>query len=359
MQLIQILILFINIINIGSFKTFFNINLKRNHLIQNKNIQNKNLILFYNNNNNTNTIIEKYKKPNKINSFLKLIRSNNIVPTFLLCFSGGWIMNPSIEKLINSPQFIVSTIDTILIMSASMVLNDIYDIEIDKINSHNRPLVNGEIKIKEALFFALLLIGISEYLALAFLPDNLKFIIQLAIIQISIYTPILKRIIIIKNISCASLVSFSLFFTGLSSSDRNLITLNKNFGLLSIAMSLIFLGSWCNELLLDMRDIKGDRSNKIITIPTLFGNKFSWIFSNFLLSVNILSNTLSISYLYNNPIIGSFIPIILSPLLLNLYKIRRDNYSEESIINYMKYSNFPLLVLLFYLCLLSNYRIII
>jgi 4-hydroxybenzoate polyprenyltransferase len=61
---------------------------------------------------------------------------------------------------------------------------------------------------------------------------------------------------------------------------------NKNFGLLSIAMSLIFFGSWCNELLLDMRDKEGDQG-KILTVPTLFGNQFSWLFSNFILIFSI------------------------------------------------------------------------
>ena len=64
------------------------------------------------------------------------------------------------------------------------------------------------------------------------------------------YTPILKRITLIKNISCASLVSFSLFFSALASSQSTMLLSNKNFGLLSITMGYIFFGSLSNELLL-------------------------------------------------------------------------------------------------------------
>ena len=120
-------------------------------------------------------------------------------------------------------------------------------------------------------------------------------------------------------------------------------------------MSLLFFGSLSNELLLDMRDIDGDKSNFINTFPVLFGNKNSWIFINIILYYGIISNTLSIYYLYDNKIIAGLIPIILSPLLINLYKIKKENYSKEIIVNYMKYSNYPLVILLFYLCLLARF----
>lgn len=189
---------------------------------------------------NTNRKIDKVITPtNKIKSLFELIRPNNIIPTTLLCFSGGWIINPSINNLFHSIPFIVSTINTILILSTSMILNDIYDIKIDKINYPNRPLVNGSVKVYEAFILSLSLISVIEYLTLNYLPDNLKLIIQFVIIQISIYTPISKKILFIKNISCASLVSFSLFFTGLSASN-SIMNINKNFGLLSVAMNIIF-----------------------------------------------------------------------------------------------------------------------
>jgi len=105
-----------------------------------------------------------------------------------------------------------------------------------------------------------------------------------------------------------------------------------------------------------MRDIIGDKKNNIATIPTIFGNKNSWIFTNIVLYYGIVSNTLSMAYLYNNYKIASVVTIILSPLLVNLYNIKKENYSNKSITNYMKYSNVPLVVLLFYLCLLAKLR---
>lgn len=259
-------------------------------------------------------------------------------------------MNPSINNLLKSVTFIVSTINTLLIMSASMVINDICDIEIDRINSPHRPLVNGEVTMKEAYVLSLLLLGVSEYLTFKFLPFNLQMIIQLVIFQIILYTPVLKRIFLIKNLSCAGLVSFSIFFNGLAAAGNTLLSTNKNFGLLSITLSLIFFGSWSNELLLDMRDIEGDKNNKIVTLPTLFGNDVSWLLASTIIHFNMISNSLSMAYLYNSPGIGSGIVVILTPLLVNLYKIKKAEYSLESIKNYAQKSNYPLFVLILYLC---------
>lgn len=287
---------------------------------------------------------------NKFQSFLKLMRVKGIPPTFLLCFSGGWIMNPSLPNLLKSVPFIVSVVNTLLITSASMVINDIFDINVDRINSPHRPLITGEVTMKEAYLLSALLLGGAEYLTFRFLPFNLQMIVQLAIIQIILYTPVLKRIFLIKNLSCAGLVSFSIFFNGLASAGNTLLTTNANFGLLGIALSLIFFGSWSNEIILDMRDIEGDKNNKIVTIPTLFGNDFSWLLLQTINNYNIISNSLSMAYLYNSPRIGSGIVIILTPLLVNLYQVKSAKYSLESIKNYTQKSNYPLLALMGYLC---------
>ncbi len=287
---------------------------------------------------------------NKFQSLLKLMRVKSIPPTFLLCFSGGWIMNPSTSILIKSVPFVVSTINTLLITSASMVINDICDVEVDRINSPHRPLVNGDVTMREAYLLSLLLIGVSEYLTFRFLPFNLQIIIQLVIIQIILYTPFFKRIFLIKNLSCAGLVAFSIFFNGLASAGNTLLYTNTNFGLLGIALSLIFFGSWSNELILDMRDIEGDKNNNIVTVPTLFGKDFSWLLVYTINNYNIISNSFSIAYLYNSSGIGFAIVPILSPLLVNLYKIKKEQYSLESMKNYTQKSNYPLLVLICYLC---------
>jgi 4-hydroxybenzoate polyprenyltransferase len=311
---------------------------------------------------------ENFKK--KINGFLKLIRCKNIPYTLLLSFSSGFIINKSFFELFNSKMFMISTLITVLIMSCSMIINDLFDINIDKINNSNRPLINGDIKIYEAVFTIFILLGFSEYLSLKYLTNNLQIIVNIAILIISIYTPILKKILFIKNISCALLISFSTYFSALSSiyNYKNIET--KNIYILIISSCLIFLGSLYNELLLDMVDCDGDRLNNINTVPVVYGLKFSWNLANFILKFNILLNTLNLMLLFNIRE-GLLLLYILYPLIINLKNIKKYNYIENNknfflnfepyakentnniIIKAVKESGKPLFLSLIYLCILS------
>jgi 4-hydroxybenzoate polyprenyltransferase len=295
---------------------------------------------------NVNNIIK-----TKTQGFIRIIRPQNIIPTLFLCFTGGWIVNPSVQSLFNSPNFIVSSINAVTVMSSSMIINDIFDLEIDKINNPKRPLVTGEITKTDALIFNCFLIGLTELLSFKYLASNSILFVNLALLNVTIYTPILKRILFIKNLSCAFLVSFSLFFSGLACINNNIPLNNKSNSLLWIAARTIFFGSLFNELLLDMHDYEGDKQNNIQTIPVVFGLNNSWVLATLIMKINIAWNSFHIMYLFNYQI-GIFLLLILSPLLYNLRTIKKSGFSKTSISNVINNSNIPLFLLLIYLCIL-------
>lgn len=288
-----------------------------------------------------------YSSPNnKLNGYLELIRYEYIFPTTLLNLSGGWIMNPSIDLLFNKP-FIISVMNTLLIMSSSMILNDIYDIEIDKINNPGRPLVTGKISVNEAKILVFCLLGLTEILSNSFLDTNLNLIIQLSIINIIIYTPILKKITFVKNISCASLVAFSPIFSGLAAN------INNNYELLYILSGMIFLGSLFCEILLDICDKNGDEENNIITIPIKYGNDVSLKVTCIILIINIIFIFTSISHNYDVKH-GIILPIIFSNIFNDLNKIKKSNYSNNLIRKTTMNTNLYLFISLIYLSSLSK-----
>jgi len=284
----------------------------------------------------------------KSNDFIKLIRPPSILPTSLLCFSGGFMMNPSIIGLLQTPSFLVSTVNTLFIMSSSMVINDIFDIENDRINSPHRPLVTGVISVKEAVWFLIGLLSLTEFLNMRFLSPYLQNIVHLSIINILLYTPIYKKIPFIKNVFCAGLISFSLFFSGLSA-GKGLIELNPGFTIFSVALSIVFFGSWYNEVLLDMGDIEGDRENRIYTVPVLYGVKNAWFFSGFLLFFNILSNTLSMYYLFGRNT-AICLACIFSPIVYRHWQIGRSGYSRSITKDAVKNISKSLFTLVLFLC---------
>jgi geranylgeranylglycerol-phosphate geranylgeranyltransferase len=280
---------------------------------------------------------------NKFESILELIRVNHIPPTLFLCFSGAFIINPSLSNLLQ-PSFIVSTLDIILLMSASMVINDIYDIETDKINKPHRPIVTGAITKIEAINIAFILLGTSEYLSLHFLSENLHNIIHLTILYINLYTPILKKIFIIKNISCALIVSFSIFFTALATSKYPLI-IHPNLELLIVACNLVFTGSWSNEILLDIRDYEGDKKENIQTLPVVLGKETAWTCSLLVLTTGIAVNILKLYQITNINVVILFI-LMMMPQLNDLYIIKKTSFSDNSIEKYMDQTNKTLFFIL-------------
>jgi geranylgeranylglycerol-phosphate geranylgeranyltransferase len=288
---------------------------------------------------------------------MELIRYENILPTILLNFSGGWIANPSLTNLFHSPPFIISIITTILIMSSSMIINDIIDIDIDKINSPNKPLVNSSIKIKEAYSYLIILLTTAELLSYNYFTQKLQIIIHLAILNIILYTPVFKKIPFIKNISCAFLVSFSVIFSSLATdtcSNQLLdIDFKKNAELLKILFLTLFYGSFYNELLLDICDKEGDEKNNIKTIPVIYGNKFS---INLLLNITnaiIIFNTFLLKKAYSLKV-ALLYPIIFLKSYINLLKIKNNNYLKSIIMNVVKNTSIILFILLLYICILAK-----
>ena len=281
-----------------------------------------------------------YNKPNlikKLNSYNKLLRTINVFPTFLLNILGGWLVIPS-YKLFFNQYFWLFSIITQLTMMNSMVINDLFDLKIDLINNNNRPLVNNEISIKEARCLYLTLNLITNLLSIVFFyKQNLNIYVHGINVLLFLYTPFLKKIILLKNITCASVVSSTVFLTCkcIINNSNSIINYNNNMNLINITSKFLFLSSFYIELLLDIKDIHGDKENNIITIPNYFGAKKTLQF----LSVIFISNLIYYSnYLYKNnkyTLLVGFITANIS-FIKNLLFLQMHSHSNETILNSVK-----------------------
>jgi 4-hydroxybenzoate polyprenyltransferase len=232
-----------------------------------------------------------------------------------------------------------------------MIINDIFDINIDKINNPTRPLITGKIKLSEAYFLLIFFLAITEFINIYFLPNNLQYIIHIALLYTLIYTPILKKIPLIKNLSCATIVSSSIYVGGLATITN--INTNININLLYQSMLLVFLGSLYNEILLDISDYEGDKKNNIFTLATIFGKNTSLFISKKILEFNIFINTLLI---YNLGYINYSLLFMLTslPILYNFYKIKINYYQKDDILNTFKTSSNQMVFMLLIICLISK-----
>ena len=164
----------------------------------------------------------------KLLSYSKLLRTDNIIPTFLLNILAGWLTIPSYKLFLNKNFWLFSLI-TQLTMMNSMVINDLFDLKIDLINNNNRPLVNKEISIKEAQCLYISTNSVISFLNAFFFYENhfYKFIYAINII-LFLYTPILKKLLFIKNITCASIVSSTIVLTSKSLLLNNIMIASQN-----------------------------------------------------------------------------------------------------------------------------------
>jgi geranylgeranylglycerol-phosphate geranylgeranyltransferase len=233
-----------------------------------------------------------------------------------------------------------------------MIMNDLFDMKVDKINNPKRPLITGQVTVREAhvtnIAFLVTIYGFTY----TYLSPELRTMIHLAILNIILYTPILKKALFIKNLSCASLVGFSIYFAGLTTRTLNTPTYLQN-QLLTIATRTIFFGSLFNEILLDVRDSQGDLQNGIRTIPNVFGIKKAITFAKLILHINVFWNLFHLIQLFHWRT-GIMYILCFTPIFKNLYKTRTEEMTTEMIQKTVNETNMPLFGLLLYLCFLAR-----
>jgi len=291
-------------------------------------------------------------KQNKIKSYSKLLRTSNILPTFLLNILAGWLTIPNYKLFLNK-QFWAFSLITQLTMMNSMVINDLFDLKIDLINNNNRPLVNKEITIKEAQCLYISTNIVIGLLSTCFFNEKhfYKFIYAINL-MLFLYTPYLKKILFIKNITCASVVSSTLVLTSKSISLYNYTPYySSHVNLIDILSRFLFLSSIYIELLLDVKDMHGDRENNIVTIPNYFGIKKTYNLLMILFTGNLLYYSI---IFYRSHYYKLFIGFILANIhfFKNLFALLQNNnvFTEKQILTSVKETTVSLII--FIICLL-------
>jgi hypothetical protein len=149
-------------------------------IIPSRIIKNKSLFRLNSNLNTNIKFVDNNILKNKLIGYLKLIRYKNIFPTIYLFLTGAWIVNPNINILHNK-TLLYSLISTLCILMSNMVINDIFDMKLDRINNPLRPLITGDVSVTEANILLIILLSITEYINICILPNELQQIIPGAV----------------------------------------------------------------------------------------------------------------------------------------------------------------------------------
>ncbi len=161
------------------------------------------------------------------------------------------------------------------ITAASFIFNDYRGFESDKANQRfDRPLVKGSISKAGALKASVFLYALG--LLLSFYVNSLAFFVALVFSAFSLlYDPYLKRLPLLGNLYIASSMGASFLY-------GNVAVTPKLHPYVLLFFVLSFLAGVGRELLITLRDVKGDQKQGMTTLPMLIGAKNTILLSTLL-----------------------------------------------------------------------------
>ncbi len=190
--------------------------------------------------------------------YIKLIRPANGVMSVIAVWLGALLAGGAV---IPTQQIIYGMAAVFLISGAGMVVNDIFDIEIDRHNRPNRPLPSGRVSPTKAKIYAAVLFIAGNAFGLILGRTEL-YITLLATVLLILYAWKLKKVIFIGHVAVSFLVALSFFFGGLIQGDF--------FAPLWLGL-LAFLANMGREIYKTIDDMLGDKKAGVNSIALRLG----------------------------------------------------------------------------------------
>jgi len=215
--------------------------------------------------------------------FWQLIRPLNVFIALLSVWVGAFM---SAEYHLNK-TLILAAIAAACIAAGANVINDIFDVEIDRINKPHRPIASGRIHIKTAwiVFFCMYGIGLAlavycgkELFTIAIMNATLLFF----------YSYKLKGTVIWGNLVVSFTSAVTFIYGGLTVNDAFV-------GLFPALFAFCF--HFGREIIKDMQDIKGDLRYDAVTFPGKYGLTKSILLINIIFTILLILTF--IPYIYN------------------------------------------------------------
>ncbi len=193
--------------------------------------------------------------------FWALSRPLNVIITFITIWIAAFI-SPAFHL---SGQLIMASVIAALIAAGANIINDIFDLEIDRINKPKRLLPAGKVTAKEAWLYFFIAYGLA--FLLSFFCNGTMLVIALVIaVLLILYSARLKRTVLWGNITVSMASAMAFIYGALSVGDLR-------SGIIPAVFAFFFhLG---REIIKDMQDLEGDLHQKTITFPGRFGLKAS------------------------------------------------------------------------------------
>lgn len=296
-------------------------------------------------------------------AFFRLIRSLNllfIVLTQVLFyfFVVIPIFNDAVETPpLNGINFILLCFSSVLVAAAGYIINDYFDLNIDRINKPDKLVVEKIINRRWAILWhwILSLLGVAIGFYIGFRENIfwIGFANLFCVIALWFYSTTFKKKLLTGNILISLLTAWVVLVVGFAEHYKVMDNLNiyggvdrsKLLRFTFLYSGFAFIISLVREVIKDIEDMEGDAKFGCKTMPVVWGVIVSKVFSSTWLVVLLATVIIVMIYMLQLhwwvPAIYCLIMVIL-PLLMILRKIS----TAQKIQDYHRISNMLKIVML-------------
>lgn len=279
-------------------------------------------------------------------AFLKLIRVQNLLIIAFTQYAVRWCLIYPIIKVnsryyelqLSGFNFFLLVLSTVMIAAAGYIINDYFDVRIDKVNKPERMVIGKGIKRRVAIgahtVINFLAIAIALYVAYSIGSWRLALIHFICAAGLWFYSTTFKRMFIIGNLIIAlftALVPMIAAVYDMIPIYRTYLPIEENLSFLVIwkyvvALSFFaFITTLLREIIKDIEDVDGDMEYGCKTMPIVIGINPSKNIAIVIAFVTVLSLGFIQSEFYKIDDWISIIYFIIAlqlPLLFLIYKIK-------------------------------------
>ena len=249
----------------------------------------------------------------KIKPYLKLFRVGNLAfLAALLYVMEKWVAVPllQMEKFQEQMPWWILTLfilSVICIAAGGYVINDYFDVKIDRINRPDDLIVTRIISRDAAMrwFQVLTIVGILAGITLSWWSKswNLLFVYIVIPGLLWFYSASYKRMFLVGNLIVAFISALVPLLVAIINADYLKHLYNEALAYTPIVGQLYvwlggfslfsFLLTWAREVVKDIEDVEGDREMECRTMPIVWGEKASKV----VITTLVLATMILISYL--------------------------------------------------------------
>jgi len=285
---------------------------------------------------------------NKLTSFLKLIRIQNLLMIALLMyFIRYFLVMPAyrvefLDLQTDSFTFLLFVLGYILLTAGGYCINDYYDIGMDEINKPGKTILRNELPLSYGRNMYFLLTGagviVSLWAILRINAPKLIFVLAIVALLYWFYTTKYKREFLTGNIAVALLAAIAVglpwlyeFFASIYKGVLPFANLKFITNIVLAYAAFAFVLTFIREIIKDIADMEGDKEFECKSIPLVLGIPKTHIILYVLQFILLIGIALAAWYFFSKSYIYmlSFTAVLIILMIYFSSKLMKANEKKD------------------------------